>query len=401
MLIASACVALAALSHRRLTASAGSGKGTLLWVLFIASVLALASLRQATLGHLVLRPVDLTGRVAVVTGGTAGLGLETARVLASWNATVVLPARNVTKGEAVKRQLEALLPRESTGSFRLMECDLASLKSVRSFAAAFLATSDTCTSEDGQNACGAEAPPSIDMLILNAGIAGTDETPLEKTEDGYEVVFQANYLGHYLLARLLLPAVRRAAATRGEARVVHVSSIMHYLGDLDHARLENGNSDPATAHLGLASYADSELLQVVFSNKLDRLEGAAASGVRSISIHPGFVWSDIDRTGGAMGEVAKALRERVGRSTEQGAVTQITAATLPHPGWAGERWGTRGVYLHDCCINVDCTGEYRFAAPFCHAPAPGGGTLPHPVADDFDEQDWLWATSARLVGLPE
>jgi len=265
------------------------------------------------------RPVDLTGKVAVLTGGTAGIGLVNAKVLASWNATVVLPARNMAKAEARKAEIEAELPAGSTGRVDIRHCDLASLASVRKFATE-LANGEDETTYD-----------SIDILILNAGITGCQTCDISLTEDSYESVFQANYLGHCLLTRLLLPAVRRAPA----GRIVHVSSRLHYTGSLSREAIEAGKADLATARINRIAYSDAELMQVVFSNTIQRreFEQHPASRVSSVAVHPGFVCSDLDREGGLLGRFVKFIRKHFARPTADGAVTQVTAATLPSPAW--------------------------------------------------------------------
>ena len=265
------------------------------------------------------RPVDLTGKVAVLTGGTAGIGLVNAKVLAPWNATVVLPARNMAKAEARKAEIEAELPAGSTGRVDIRHCDLASLASVRKFATE-LANGEDETTYD-----------SIDILILNAGITGCQTCDISLTEDSYESVFQANYLGHCLLTRLLLPAVRRAPA----GRIVHVSSRLHYTGSLSREAIEAGKADLATARINRIAYSDAELMQVVFSNTIQRreFEQHPASRVSSVAVHPGFVCSDLDREGGLLGRFVKFIRKHFARPTADGAVTQVTAATLPSPAW--------------------------------------------------------------------
>lgn len=107
--------------------------------------------QQFVLNPIHFQPIDLTNKIALVTGGTSGIGLETVRKLVEWNATVIMPVRNIKKGEDVKKELLSTLPKSSTGKIELMEMDLASLTSVRKFA----------SNLNDKN-------PHLDIVILNA-----------------------------------------------------------------------------------------------------------------------------------------------------------------------------------------------------------------------------------------
>ena len=166
---------------------------------------------------------DQHGRVAVVTGANGGLGLETARALARKGAHVVMASRNMEKGEAARRDIQAGLP---GASLEVMNLDLGSLESVRRFAAAVLA-----------------AHPVVDLLVNNAGIMGT---PRAETVDGFEQQFGVNHLGHFALTAHLLPALARA----GAARVVSVTSTArHFRHPIDTADVHlGGDYDPWRAY---------------------------------------------------------------------------------------------------------------------------------------------------------
>ena len=146
---------------------------------------------------------DQAGRTAVVTGATSGLGLATAAALARRGAHVVLTARSTGRGEAALAELRRRVP---DASAEVAELDLASLASVRAFAART-----------------ADRHPRLDLLVNNAGVMAT---PPERTADGFELQVGTNHLGHFALTGLLLPAVTSAPA----ARVVTVSSTGHRPG---------------------------------------------------------------------------------------------------------------------------------------------------------------------------
>ena len=174
---------------------------------------------------------DLTGRTAVVTGANSGIGAPTARELAAHGATVVLACRNVESGRAVAQAL--------AGSPRVVHLDLASLASVRAFAEAW------------------EGP--LDLLVNNAGVM----TPprYRETEDGFELQFGTNHLGHFALTARLLPALLDAPAPR----VVTVSSIAHHRGD---EGVLQGN--PEASYRPQRAYGNSKLANLLFARELQR-----------------------------------------------------------------------------------------------------------------------------------
>jgi NAD(P)-dependent dehydrogenase (short-subunit alcohol dehydrogenase family) len=292
----------------------------------------------------VLRGVDLTGRVAVVTGGTSGLGEETARAFAAAGATVVLTARDAEKGAATVAALREKVP---AGDLTAGVLDLTSLASVREFAAWLLARHDR-----------------VDILVNNAGVMAT---PFSRTADGFELQFGTNHLGHFLLTGLLAPALVRGAP----ARVVNLSSGGHVASDVlwddpNHLTTE-ADYDPWKA------YGQSKTANILFTVELDRR--LAARGVRAYAVHPGMVATNLARNltpsaGKALGDrVAKAKLPPVKR-VPAGAATQVWAAVAPELAEVG------GIYLADCAPSDQ------------HAP----------WALDPDAAARLWAMSEELVG---
>jgi NAD(P)-dependent dehydrogenase (short-subunit alcohol dehydrogenase family) len=192
----------------------------------------------------------LDGKVAVVTGASDGIGVETARYLADLGATLVLPVRNMEKAAAVRDDLA-----RTTGSDRieLMPMDLASLASVRAFAAALR-----------------EKHPVVDVLVLNAGLSPTKRS---LTAEGFETTMGVNHLGHFALTLELLPALKAAP----RARVVVLSSKLHTSGRIpfDDLHYEKG----FTGNLMRGPYPDSKLANALFAVELaERLKGDAGHG---------------------------------------------------------------------------------------------------------------------------
>lgn len=186
---------------------------------------------------------DLTGRTAVVTGATSGIGLVAARELARAGAHVVLAVRDVGKAGSL----------DIAGDTEIRRLDVADLASVRAFAAGW--TGD------------------LDLLINNAGIM---QVPLSRTPEGFELQTATNYLGPFALTNLLLPHLT--------GRVVTVSSQLHRRGRI---RLDDLNWDKRR-YSELGAYCDSKLADLLFAFELQRRLAAAGSPVRSVAAHPGI-----------------------------------------------------------------------------------------------------------------
>ncbi|WP_243286626.1 oxidoreductase [Geothrix terrae] len=316
----------------------------------------------ATTAREVLRGLDLSGRVAVVTGGSAGLGLETTRALAEAGATVVVPARNVAKARAAVAGLPHV-----EGRVEVAPMDLLDPASIDAFAVAFLSS---------------ERP--LAMLINNAGIMAT---PLTRDARGYEAQFAANHLGHFQLTARLWPALLAA----GDARVVALSSRGHQRAgvDFDDPNFERRPYDKWQA------YGQAKSANVLFAVGLDRR--GEARGVRAFAVHPGVILTDLgqhmtDEDRQAFGLTAADGPGTVpaGRSVaeggdfknaQQGAATSVWAATSP------QLAGRGGVYCQDCDM-----------APILPPGAPGTvGVRPHAIDPEAAER--LWALSERLTGV--
>ncbi len=273
----------------------------------------------------VLEGVRLDGRIAVVTGASTGLGIETARALAAAGAHVVLAVRSDEKGEASAARIRESVP---DASLEHAVVDLASLESVRRFGAEV----------SGRH-------PAIHLLINNAGVM---YTPEERTVDGFELQFGTNHLGHFLLTALLLPSLLAGAPSR----IVNLSSNGHRSAgiDWDDPNYERRPYDKFSA------YGQSKTANVLFTRELERRYGDR--GVHAYAVHPGVIATDLGRY--MTREDLKALRARIaeaaastppsGSSLEyktvpQGAATSVWAAVAP------ELEGQGGAYLADCRIS--------------------------------------------------
>ncbi len=258
-------------------------------------------------------PPDQTGRTALVTGATSGLGLVSAAALAAAGARVLVGARDAERG---KRALESVPGGE------VVELDLADLESVRRAAA------------DVRERTG----DALALLLNNAGVMGL---PPSLTTDGFEAQIGTNHLGHAALTWLLMPALRRA----GRARVVTVSSLAHRGPGLDVDDLHFARRP----YTGARAYSASKLANLLFSAELDRRLRAAGDDVLAVAAHPGMadtelLFTSVRRRRGAtlLMPLARAVNAVVTQSAERGALPQLYAATAPEVR-GGEYYGPDGL----------------------------------------------------------
>jgi NAD(P)-dependent dehydrogenase (short-subunit alcohol dehydrogenase family) len=245
---------------------------------------------------------DQHGRVAVITGGTGGLGLETARVLSGHGATVVLAGRDPAKLARSVSELRAAAP---DASVQAAEVDLASLESVRKIAADLAARFAT-----------------LDLLINNAGLMFP---PYGLTKDGYELQFGTNHLGHFALTGLLMPQLLAAPGSR----VVTVSSNGHRFGRMNFADLNSARH----YQRGLA-YGRSKLANLLFTYELQRRLAAARAQTIALAAHPGTAQTDLTRhmsklARATMGPRFRAVNSRFVQDAAMGALPTLRAATDP------------------------------------------------------------------------
>jgi NAD(P)-dependent dehydrogenase (short-subunit alcohol dehydrogenase family) len=297
----------------------------------------------------VLAGVNLGGRLAVLTGGYSGLGLEATRALTRAGAQVVVPAR---RREAADEALAGVEGAE------VDELDLGDLESVDAFTDRFLASGR-----------------SIDFMIDNAGVMAVAERTL--LGPGWEMQFATNHLGHFALVNRLWPAI----AADGGGRVVSVSSRGHHRSPV---RWEDPHFEH-TPYDKWEAYGQAKTSNVLFAVHLDKLGQDA--GVRAFALHPGGIMTPLQRHLGQQEMVAAGWIDEDGNVTnpnfktpEQGAATEVWCATSP------QLDGMGGVYCEDCDI-----------AQMAQEGDTSKGVRDYAV--DPDQAERLWALSAKLTGI--
>ena len=304
----------------------------------------------------VLDGLGLKGKRILVTGASAGLGVETCRALAAHGATVVGAVRDIAKGQRATAAVQEA-DAANGGAFSLIELDLASLASVRAAA-------------DKLNAVGEK----FDVVIANAGVMAC---PKSQTADGFETQFGTNHLGHFVfvnrIANLLKPG----------GRLVNLSSAGHRFSDVD---LEDPNFE-RTPYTEFGAYGRSKTANILFAVEFDRRH--KARGVRAAAVHPGGIQTELGRH--MTPEAIAALRERMNAARPPGA-PEFQWKTIPQ-GAATSLWAAirapaddvGGLYCEDCHVaareeNPDARyGVRSYALNADHAKA-------------------LWALSERMVG---
>jgi NAD(P)-dependent dehydrogenase (short-subunit alcohol dehydrogenase family) len=303
----------------------------------------------------VLRGIDLSGKRVLVTGVSAGLGVETARALATYGAEVVGAARNLSKAQDATELVRAQAARG--GSIHLVQLDLASLDSVRRCADGLLA-----------------AGKAFDVIIANAGVMAC---PRGTTIDGFETQFGTNHLGHFVLVNRIVSLLRPGS------RLVNLSSAGHRYADVD---LEDPNFE-RSPYAEFTAYGRSKTANVLFAVEFDRRH--KASGVRATAVHPGGIQTELARhmTPEAMAKLIAEINATQPKgappfswkSIPQGAATSVWAACVAEAETIGGR------YCEDCHV-----------AEVVSVPGIRGGVRPYAL--DPQRAQALWQKSEEMVG---
>ena len=305
----------------------------------------------------VLKGVDLSGKRTLVTGVSAGLGVETARVLAAHGASVVGAARNLDKAYAATEQVRAQAA--NGGSLELVELDLASLACVRACADVLVA-----------------AGKPFDIVIANAGVMAT---PFGKTADGFETQFGTNHLGHFVLVN------RIAGLMKPGSRLVNLSSAGHRFSDVD---LEDPNFE-TTPYTEFGAYGRSKTANVLFAVEFDRRH--QAGGIRATAVHPGGIQTELGRYM-TPEVICRAWSPNINAANQPPAAPAFAWKTIPQGAatsvWAGvaapaEMVG--GLYCEDCHVAEPVEGADIRAGVRAYAL-------------DGDHAKALWAKSEEMVG---
>jgi NAD(P)-dependent dehydrogenase (short-subunit alcohol dehydrogenase family) len=306
----------------------------------------------------VLTGIDLSGKRVLVTGVSAGLGVETARALAAHGAQVVGAARDLAKAETATAAVRAQAAHG--GSLELVELDLASLASVRACADALLA--------DGR---------SFDVVIANAGVMAA---PFGHTADGFETQFGTNHLGHFTFVN------RIAALIAAGGRLVNLSSSGHRFADvdIDDSNFEHTDYDPWIA------YGRSKTANILFAVEFDRRH--KERGIRATAVHPGGIRTELTRhlDDGALeatvGQINKDLAAEgkppyALKTIPQGAATSVWAGVVADAQAVG------GLYCENCHV-----------ATVTENPVSRISEGVRPYALDTDRAKALWSKSEQMVG---
>jgi NAD(P)-dependent dehydrogenase (short-subunit alcohol dehydrogenase family) len=304
----------------------------------------------------VLEGVDLGGKRILVTGVSAGLGVETARTLAAHGAQVVGAARNLDKAKAATEQVRAQAA--NGGGLELVELDLASLASVRACADGLMA-----------------ADKPFDLIIANAGVMAC---PKSQTSDGFETQFGTNHLGHFVFVN------RIAALLKPGSRLVNLSSAGHRFSDVD---LDDPNFE-RTPYTEFGAYGRSKTANILFAVEFDRRH--RKNGVRATAVHPGGIQTELGRY--MTPEIRQQMIERINAANAASGLPAYSWKTIPQ-GAATSVWSgiaaaadeVGGHYCEDCHVAEIIEGD-----------GIRGGVRAYAL--DPNHAKALWAKSEEMVG---
>jgi len=309
----------------------------------------------------VLSGVNLKGKRILVTGVSAGLGVETARSLVAHGAEVVGAARDLNKAKAATEQVSKAAAANG-GSSELIELDLANLKSVRACADQLLAKGD-----------------AFDVVIANAGVMAT---PFGHTADGFETQFGTNHLGHFVLVN------RIASLIRDGGRLINLSSAGHRYSNVD---LEDPNFE-RTTYEPFVAYGRSKTANILFAVAFDKRH--RDRGVRAAAVHPGGIKTELGRyvEPGRLEKVIGEINQQLAaqgkgpfqwKSIPQGAATSVWAAVVAPADEIGGR------YCENCHVGNVVPDDATITAV-------SEGVRGYAV--DVKTAEALWKKSEEMVG---
>ncbi len=309
----------------------------------------------------VLAGVNLRGKRILVTGVSAGLGIETARALAAHGAQVVGAARDLAKAEGSTAEVRKDAAANG-GSFELVALDLADLKSVRACADALLT---------------AEKP--FDVVIANAGVMAT---PFGHTADGFETQFGVNHLGHFVLINRIAPLIRSGG------RLINLSSAGHRFSNVD---IEDPNFE-RTPYDPLVAYGRSKTANILFTVAFDRRH--RKRGIRAAAVHPGGIQTELGRhlDTGRMQVMIDQINTQLAaegkapfqfKTIPQGAATSVWAAAVAPVDEIGGR------YCENCHVGKIVPNDRTISAISEGVRA---------YALDPETAETFWKKSEELVG---
>lgn len=327
----------------------------------MANIIEATSFGATSTTEDVLSDVNLNGKRILVTGVSAGLGVETARSLVARGAQVIGAARDLNKATATTEQVRTDAAANG-GSFEVIELDLANLKSVRACANALLA--------NGQ---------PFDVVIANAGVMAT---PFGRTSDGFETQFGTNHLGHFVLIN------RIASLIRNGGRLINLSSAGHRYSNVD---LDDPNFE-RTPYEPFVAYGRSKTANILFAVAFDKRH--RDRGVRAAAVHPGGIKTELGRyvEPGRMEKVVDEINQQLAaqgmgpfqwKSIPQGAATSVWAAVVA----PAEKIGAQ--YCENCHVGRIVPDD---------APITAVSEGVRGYALDPHSAEALWKKSEELVG---
>jgi NAD(P)-dependent dehydrogenase (short-subunit alcohol dehydrogenase family) len=250
---------------------------------------------------------DLTGKIAIITGSTSGIGKQTAKVFASKNAITIMAVRNIAKGETVKQEF---LQDDPNAIIHVMKLDLSDLQSVHSFVNEFK-----------------KEFTALHFLVNNAGVM---MPPYSQTKDGFDIQMGTNHFGHYALTGLLFPILSKTA----DSRIASVSSMVHRAGNINFDDI----NWTKRKYKKMSAYGDSKLANLYFTYELNRLIQSRNLDIKVNAAHPGWTATDLQRHSG----ITNVGNLVFGQKPWKGALPTLRAL-FDEQLASGEYYGPRGL----------------------------------------------------------